>query len=130
RGRVLKQIVDGRGYRVVGLNCRQKKVHILVLETFVGPRPAGGEGLHSDDDKSNNALANLRWGTHADNYADRVRNGGGNHGSRNGNARLTPKIAMDIRAARASGETMRAIGSQTGVSLATVCRVLNGQSYV
>lgn len=43
------------------------KIHHLVLDTFVGPRPAGYEALHADDDQNNNALSNLSWGTHADN---------------------------------------------------------------
>lgn len=54
----------------------QVYVHHLVLEAFVGPCPAGKIGLHWDDDPSNNSLPNLRWGTHADNFADFVRNYG------------------------------------------------------
>jgi hypothetical protein len=129
-GKVLKPVANFAGYHLVGINCKTRKVHILVLETFVSERPRGMECMHADDDKSNNSLTNLRWGTHAENYADRVRNGGGNHGTRNGNAYLTDEIASSIRAARAQGLTMRAIEEMTGVSLATVCRVVNGRSYV
>jgi HNH endonuclease/NUMOD4 motif len=52
-----------------------RKVHHLVLEAFVGPRPEGMEALHWDDDPSNNHLINLRWGTHSENVHDSVRNG-------------------------------------------------------
>lgn len=52
-----------------------KRAHHLVLEAFVGPRPTGCDGLHDDDDQDNNALSNLRWGTHADNVEDKIRNG-------------------------------------------------------
>lgn len=51
-----------------------KKVHLLVLEAFVGPRPEGMLGLHWDDDKDNNKLDNLRWGTQAENIEDARRN--------------------------------------------------------
>ena len=79
RGRVLKQSCDKKGYPYVGLmsdgGLRTRRVHTLVLEAFVGPCPAGLIGLHSDDDKSNNHVTNLRWGTHAQNYRDSIING-------------------------------------------------------
>lgn len=53
----------------------QVRVHWLVLEAFVGPRPEGAMGLHWDDDPENNHLDNLRWGTRAENSRDSVRNG-------------------------------------------------------
>lgn len=49
-------------------------VHTLVLEAFVGPRPAGMQACHWDDDGDNNHLSNLRWDTHKGNSADRERN--------------------------------------------------------
>lgn len=52
-----------------------RKVHHLVLEAFVGPRPEGMECLHWDDNPSNNRLENLRWGTHSENTMDSIRNG-------------------------------------------------------
>lgn len=50
------------------------KLHHLVLDTFVGPPPDGMWGLHNDDDRRNNRLTNLRWGTPKENAADRDRN--------------------------------------------------------
>ena len=58
---------DGKIWRV--------RVHRLVLEAFVGPAPDGMDGCHRDDDKDNNTLDNLYWGTRAENMADQVRNG-------------------------------------------------------
>ena len=54
---------------------RLVRVHHLVLEAFVGPRPAGHDGLYWDDDPLNNHVSNLRWGTDADNQQDVLRNG-------------------------------------------------------
>lgn len=66
-GRILRPWMGQRGYLCV----RGLPVHVLVLQTFVGERPLGCEARHRDDDKTNNALCNLRWGTHAENYVNR-----------------------------------------------------------
>lgn len=51
------------------------RVHAVVLNAFVGPRPDGMVCRHLDDDKTNNALSNLCWGTPRENQLDVVRNG-------------------------------------------------------
>jgi hypothetical protein len=56
-----------------------RRVHQVVLEAFVGPRPDGAFGLHGDDNRLNNHVANLRWGTQTENSHDSVRNGTHNH---------------------------------------------------
>ena len=83
--RILKVGKDGPGYRQVllypgdGRKYVRKRVHVLVLETFVGPRPEGAFGRHIDDDRENNHLSNLRWGDRSSNSRDAVRNGVHNH---------------------------------------------------
>lgn len=68
-----------RGYLRVALPTRWGRVnrciHILVLEAFVGQRPPGMEARHLNGDRSDSRLVNLTWGTHAENYADKVRHG-------------------------------------------------------
>ena len=54
---------------------RTRLVHHLVLEAFVSPRPDGLEACHGDGDARNNAVSNLRWGTHKSNEADKLRHG-------------------------------------------------------
>lgn len=78
RGRPVAQITQSRsGYQMVNLNHPKKfrTVHSIVLEAFVGPRPAGMFGLHWNDIPNDNRLENLRWGTASDNKRDEVRNG-------------------------------------------------------
>lgn len=53
----------------------KKKVHVVVLETFVGPRPDELLACHNDDDPRNNKLSNLRWDTLVANAQDALRNG-------------------------------------------------------
>lgn len=53
----------------------KRYIHRIVLETFVGEAPAGTQACHWNDDKEDNRLENLRWGTPNENMLDRVRNG-------------------------------------------------------
>lgn len=58
---------------------RNHLVHHLVLDAFVGPRPAGTECRHLNGVPSDNRLVNLQWGTSSENSFDVVRHG--NHHS-------------------------------------------------
>lgn len=80
RGRILRPGTSkGRDkYLRVGL-CRDgelhmKKVHLLVAEAFIGPRPKGAVCRHLNDNPSDNRIENLRWGTASENQQDSVRN--------------------------------------------------------
>lgn len=52
-----------------------RKVHQLVLEAFVGPRPEGYLACHKNDVSNDNRLENLYWGTQRDNTRDQQANG-------------------------------------------------------
>ena len=62
-------------YLRVSLRGKTRRVHQLVLETFVGPCPAGHIVMHLDDNPTNNALSNLCYGTHQDNSDDMINKG-------------------------------------------------------
>lgn len=75
----LKPFPNIDGYPQVGL-CYQgakkhKRIHVLVLEAFVGPRPLNHDSRHLDSDKSNYKLSNLEWATYAVNNQDNVARG-------------------------------------------------------
>lgn len=84
KGRILKErpLPNGRPRVSIAADGRAVDAYVyhLALTAFVGPRPEGMECLHWDDDPTNNALDNLRWGTRVDNMRDMSRNGGGNAG--------------------------------------------------
>lgn len=66
------------GYRTVPLNGGRDSVyvHIAVLTAFRCPRPfPEAQGRHLDDNKLNNCLDNLEWGTPRENMADALANG-------------------------------------------------------
>ena len=77
RGRVLKQIRDSAGYAVVNLSLNGKsyrrRVHELVADAFLGPRPPGLEVCHGPNGTGDNSVGNLRYDTHTENVRDSVR---------------------------------------------------------
>lgn len=79
RGRLLRTQALPAGYLQVGLFRdgvrRQVYVHRLVLSAFIGEPPPGHEVCHGPGGPADNRLANLRWGTHAENQQDIVRAG-------------------------------------------------------
>ena len=79
RGRILSQHPDDDGYFRVGLSNagrhRKRRVHSLVAESFIGPRPDGMEVCHNDSNRQNNHVSNLRYDTHSNNVLDAVANG-------------------------------------------------------
>lgn len=80
RKRQLRPSVNAYGYQVISavdeLGRKPKVfVHRLVLAAFVGPCPDGMEGCHSDGDRSNNNVDNLRWDTRSGNVRDAIRHG-------------------------------------------------------
>lgn len=64
-----------KGYPVVTINGRQYGAHRLVCEWAWGPAPGGAQALHSCDNSRCVSPAHLRWGTHAENMADKVARG-------------------------------------------------------
>jgi hypothetical protein len=60
-----------------GRQTTPRPVHQIVLEAFRGPCPPGMESCHADGVPAHNCLENLRWGTKAENAADKPVNGGG-----------------------------------------------------
>ena len=63
---------DGRGYLGVKVKhetgtWKREKVHVLVMATFVGPRPEEFVINHIDGNKLNNSLENLEYCTQLEN---------------------------------------------------------------
>lgn len=107
---------------------RQEKVHVLVLEAFVGPRPSGMYGCHRDDNALNNCLHNLYWGTPAQNSADKIRHGKQQRGSEIPWSKLTEE---DVRFIRANGGklTQQRMAEIFGVGQAQISRVINRHDW-
>jgi hypothetical protein len=80
RGRELGLKPHKAGHRFVSLSVQNKSinrlVHRLVMETFVGPRPAPGIDIrHLNGIPTDNRLENLAYGTKSENSQDSLRHG-------------------------------------------------------
>lgn len=132
--KIIRASVDSRGRHRIELRARPNKprkffVATLVLEAFVGPRPDGLVACHEDDDPYNNVLSNLRWDTQSSNIADSWRNGRQGPGLASPGAKLTRAQVLEIRAAP-RGVTATTLASRLGMSVAAICKVRKGQTYV
>lgn len=59
--KILKQWVGRDGLKRVQIRDKPHLVHILMLTTFVSPRPDGGRARFKSGDTADCRLENLRW---------------------------------------------------------------------
>jgi hypothetical protein len=137
-GRYLRQSRASGNHRRVNLSredgIHREAVHVLILETFVGPCPKGLEGCHRDGDGANNRLDNLRWDTHQANVMDAVRHGTcsgfKNKGEHNGQAWLTDQQVRDIDLLyRSGGCTQRELANRYKVSDTAIWKIVHRKKW-
>lgn len=104
------------GYRMVVMypEVRGYLVHGLVAAAFLGPRPPGCHVMHLDDDPTNNAASNLRYGTPRENMRQCLSR------DRQKRRRLTNTQVRDIRAYL---ETQRTTSPARRLHAGTAARV-------
>lgn len=133
RGRVLRFGRLARRYRAVTLcyNGIQDKryVHELVLEAFVGPRPAGMVCRHLNGYSLDNRDSNLRWGTMLENSNDSRIHGTISHGDRHPASTITESCARRIATALRNGEIHRVIAEREGCSRGIVTKIAGGTHW-
>jgi len=134
-GAVLTPSINDRGYFVVTLSRRgiskTHTLHVLIAFVFIGPRPPGLEVLHGDDDKANNRVTNLRYGTKRMNYEDSVKNGKAKppgRGTKHHGAKLNESEVAWIRA-RGNLISHSKLAKMFGVSKTTISSLIKGDSY-
>lgn len=126
--RLLTQTRNTHGYPSVTLDLTPgRMVHLLVLGAFMGSRPMACETRHLDGDRTNNRLANLAWGTSAENEADKRRHGTANRGERHPMAKLTTHQVEAIRGALGS---QRGIAARFGICQSQVSVIRSGKAWV
>jgi hypothetical protein len=124
-GRLKKPTLNGTGYLVVNINAKPKKVHVLVLETFVGPRPPGFDGCHRNGDRQQNVLTNLKWATRSANMADARVHGTDPRCDRHGGAKLSWSDVEEMRWLNKMGMLQKDLAGPYGISRAHVSYVVN-----
>jgi hypothetical protein len=102
-----------------------KKVHTLVMETFVGPRPEGQECRHLNGNRQDNRLSNLQWGTKLENGGDKAKHGS-SKGLKHGRQRLTP---FQVFMLRESSVGNYVLAKQFGVAGTSINHIKLGKNW-
>lgn len=146
--KILNGWLDNRGYRCVTLgHSQRKKLHTLVLESFVSVKPSLNHCCnHIDGNKINNCLENLEWVSYSENNFHAYRTGlkkphiPNSERMRNmailqsiggmGNTKLNPEQVKEIRTLWATGKySMRVLGKQFNISHNQISSLLKGKTY-
>lgn len=127
--------INTGGYPFVRLKYRGttfqviRRVPRLVLEAFVGACPDGQQAMHRDGNKSNNAIANLSWGTPKENADDRNAHGTTARGIKIGTAKIDESQAVQILELRRECRSLQSIADQFGISKRQVGRIVHRESW-
>lgn len=137
RGKPLKASPNSDGYPSFdawGANGKWVKfaVHRVVCEAFHGPRPfPKAEVRHLNGIKTDNRASNLKWGTHAENMADKKLHGTDAAGERSGTTKLTWEQVREIRTRYVSGGPRREeLAIEYGLPFGTLCALLTGKTWI
>ena len=112
------------------------QVHRLVAKHFI-PNPHNYPNvLHKKNDRANNKVTNLKWGTQKDNIGDAIREGTYRKppiyvGTQQWNAKLNEEKVREIRKIKALGErvSQEELAARFGISRGTLRFVLSGKSW-
>jgi hypothetical protein len=105
----------------------KRKVHQLVAEAFLPPRPPGTIPAHGPGGHRDNSAVNLSWKTQAENLgADRRRDG-----TCFGGPKLTEDIVRECRLRHngGQGERIAVLAAETGVALEHMRLVVTGKRW-
>lgn len=102
-----------------------KRVHHLVLETYVGPRPLENVCRHKDGNPMNNHLTNLCWGTSKENTQDSLQHGTARclnqNGEKNATSRLTEnQVRLIFHAYHDGAYTQQELADYFGIARSLV----------
>lgn len=121
---------DGKGYgRIRVGGGRREYAHRYSFWREHGRWPEG-HVLHSCDTPACVNPAHLREGTDADNMRDRDERGRGIRGERHPSAKLSYRIADEIRAEAVAGATRRALAAKFGVTKSGIDAIVSGRRWI
>lgn len=130
---MLKPRAAHHGYLKVHIshngNSRFYRVHLLVLEVFVGPKPEGGEGGHLNGNSSDNRLSNLKWINRKENCAQKFEHNTVAYGTDCHNARFSANQIREIRHLRNQGKTCAEIARMFNTDRGKISRIARHKIY-
>lgn len=95
------------------------------------PTPERNQVRHLDGVRGNNKLSNLKWGSCAENHADKVlhnRANGAHRGQKHHNAKLTDAAVEKIKILLREGFYQRDIAFLFGVTQSNISKIATGIS--
>ena len=132
--RPIKAYGGSNGYLQVRLwrnGCRRTvRIHRMVAEAFLGPRPTGLTVNHKDGDKINNCVGNLEYVTSGENTRHAIRLGIsdpsiGGRASAGIGYKLDREDVDEIRIAVAAGEKHADVAARYGIYRGTVGHIVH-----
>lgn len=120
------------GYGRIYVNGRDVYLHRQVLIMHTGIEPDGMFALHSCDNRKCVNPEHLRWGTNADNIADKVLRKRGQRmaGEANPAAKLNKIVADEIRTCYITQKNISALARAYDVSRPTIIDIVNGKRWL
>lgn len=110
-------------------------VHLLVLRTFVGPKPESSpdgsrvEGCHKDGNSLNNHRSNLYWGSARTNKEDARKHGTMTRGESSNFTRLTEVQVRVIRESAEEGVKLSFLAKWFQVNVETIRAVVKRKTW-
>ena len=110
------------GYAKCTIRDNTRYLHRLIMEAHIGPCPLGFVVRHLDDNKLNNTVLNLVYGTYRDNRLDRLRAG-------TYAPKLTPRKIHIIRGLHRLDFSQERLGAMFGVHPSHICKIIRGVKW-
>jgi hypothetical protein len=115
-------VLSKDGYR------KNKSVHQLMAEAFIGPRPTGSLVHHIDENPANNNLDNLKYLTYKEHKAMHKNMGSG--GLQVTNRKLTREAVEAIRFLKENDFNTTFLSRAFGVTRSNINKIVNGETWV
>lgn len=117
---------DSMGYGCIKIDGRYLRTHVYAVELRDGPRPEGMEAIHGPC-HNRACIIHVRWGTHAENMADMIRDGTSRR--HRPSAKLTVADVLEIRRVCADGADPGAVAQRFGVRRPAIVNILRRKRW-
>lgn len=133
-GVILRQMTNVYGYLKLTLSVngelKNKTIHSLVTQSFIGECPDNLEISHKDGDRTNNKISNLEYITHKENINKKHKHGTMARGETNGMSSLNEIKVCAMRLLYSTGRyTFTEIGKMFNIHKGTANRAITGQTW-
>lgn len=122
--------LSGFGYLMVRIDNIDEYVHVLVTESFIGPRPNKDyRADHKDENKLNNVPENLQWITHACNVS-KAQNTGRQASLNEGTIRRIRELKIPTGVCGRFKHSQSSVAKLFNVSQGTIYNIWKSEKYL